>query len=164
MSARQVVERFFRELWTEHQFGRVEEIISATCVTHQFRSVAGERRSEARGPTAFAAHIRDWVGAFPDLSATIDAQVVDGDRVVSWVTMRGTNSGKWHGVPPTGRSVVIRSAVMHRIEGGRIVEDWVVTDGFGFFHQLGLVDALPQLLARAAEAGKRKTGSTSQSS
>ena len=47
--------------------------------------------------------------------------VVDGGRVVSWATMRGTHKGTWQGVPPTGLEVTIRTVVLHRVEEGRRV-------------------------------------------
>ena len=37
--------------------------------------------------------------AFPDLTATVDEQVAEGDKVVSRVTMTGTHQGEFMGVP-----------------------------------------------------------------
>jgi hypothetical protein len=42
--------------------------------------------------------------------------------------------------------------VLHRIAGGRIVEDWVLVDSLGVFQQLGLVKPMEQLIAEAASA------------
>jgi predicted ester cyclase len=156
VSARAVVERFYREVWTEHHVERIPEIISQQCLTHQVRSEGEDRPPETRGPAKFATHIREWLTALPDLSATVDRSVVEGDRVVSWITMRGTHRGPWHGVAPTGKAIVVRSVAMHRVIDGLVVEDWVITDGFGFFQQLGLTEPIGDLIASATT--RRKTG------
>jgi hypothetical protein len=54
-------------------------------------------------------------------------------NVVSWVTMRGTHRGPWQGVPPTNREIIIRTVAQHRVESGRIVEDWVMVETLGLF-------------------------------
>jgi len=147
---RDVVERYFTELWNRRAFETAGEIVAPECVTHQLRSGEGPTPSAARGPAALTEHIASWVAAFPDMVADLEAQVTDGDRVVSWVAMRGTHHGDWMGVAATGWPVVIRSVVMHRVRDGRIVEDWVLTEVLGFFQQLGLVASTPQLLEAAA--------------
>jgi hypothetical protein len=40
-------------------------------------------------------------------------------------------------------------ASMHRVENGRIVEDWVVVESLGLYQQLGLVAPTEQLLSAA---------------
>jgi len=147
---REVVGRFFAELWNGRAFAVADEIVATDCVTHQLRSGDGPLPAEARGPAALTEHIASWVAAFPDILADVEAQVAEGDRVVSWVAMRGTHRGHWMGVPPTGWPVVIRCVTMHRVRDGRIVEDWVLTEALGFLQQLGLVAATPQLLEAAA--------------
>jgi hypothetical protein len=40
-------------------------------------------------------------------------------------------------------------ATMHRVENGRIFEDWVVVESLGFYQQLGLVAPTAQFLPAA---------------
>ena len=40
------------------------------------------------------------------------------------MTMRGTHSGEFHGIAPTGKRVEVKAIDMFRIEGGKIVEHW----------------------------------------
>ncbi|MDP8974164.1 MAG: ester cyclase [Actinomycetota bacterium] len=44
------------------------------------------------------------VGGIPDLNARIDDLVSEGDKVYARLTVTGTNSGRFFGAPPTGRS------------------------------------------------------------
>jgi predicted ester cyclase len=148
MDPDQVVDRFFTEVWNRRQFAVLEEIVDPTCITHQVRSAPGAIAAAARGPLAVREHIEGWLAAFPDIKVTTDLKCVCDAHVVSWVTMRGVHTGPWQGVPPTGREVTIRTVTQHRIERGRIVEDWVIVETLGLFQQLGLVRPTPELLTQ----------------
>lgn len=64
--------------------------------------------------------------ALPDLSVEIHDQLVDGDRVVTRKTLRGTHRGALLGVPATGRAVAIDVIDVVRVADGRYVEHWGV--------------------------------------
>lgn len=149
MDPQTVVARYFTELWNERAFALAPALIAPQCVTHRFRSAPDADPPVTRGPAALVAAVGSWVDAFPDLTVEVEASVIEGQRVVSWVAIRGTHRGAWLGVPPTGRAVVIRCAVLHRVQDERIVEDWVLTDGLGVLQQLGLVAPTAAILAAA---------------
>lgn len=148
----QVVDRFFTEVWNERRFAVLEEIIDPACLTHQLRSTPGPIGSAQRGPTALREHIEGWLTAFPNMTVEVEVRCVEGSHVVSWVAMRGLHAGPWQGVPPTGHEVTIRTVAQHRVESGRIVEDWVIVETLGLFQQLGLVRPTPELFAQARES------------
>jgi predicted ester cyclase len=78
--------------------------------------------------------------AFPDMSATIEDVIAEGDKVVTRVTIRGTHQGETEEFgPPTGRQVEGAGLSLHRIEGGKIVEEWNSYDNLSLMQQLGLV-------------------------
>lgn len=86
---------------------------------------------------------RQFVGiyktAFPDLSATVEDVMAEGDKVVTRVTIRGTHQGEIEEFgPPTGRQIEIQDITIHRIEGGKIVEEWERYDNLSIMQQLGL--------------------------
>jgi hypothetical protein len=116
MDPKQIVDRFFGEVWNARQYNVLDEIIDQNCITHQLRSEDLPIVGVARGPAALRAHIDAWVKAFPDIVVNVDVRCVAGDHVVSWVTMRGRNDAPWHGVPATKRNVIIRTVAQHRIE------------------------------------------------
>jgi predicted ester cyclase len=148
MNPAQVVDRFFTEVWNGRQFAVLDEIVDPACVTCQVRSAPGAIAAAARGPLALREHIESWLAAFPDINVTTDLKCVCDTQVVSWVTMRGVHTGPWQGVPPSGREVTIRTVAQHRVEKGRIVEDWVIVETLGLFQQLGLVRPTPELLTQ----------------
>ena len=87
---------------------------------------------------------RQFVGmyktAFPDLNVTVEDVLAEGEKVVSRYTVRGTHQGEVEEFgPPTGRPIEIEGITIHRIEGGKIVEEWERYDNLSVMQQLGLV-------------------------
>jgi len=70
--------------------------------------------------------------------------------VVTHSRMRGTHTGAWQGLAPTGRAVSLPMIVIQPIHGGKIAEDWVLVDSLGFYQQLGLVPPTKEITARTA--------------
>ena len=80
--------------------------------------------------------------AFPDMQATVEDVVAEGDKAVTRVTMRGTHQGEVEEFgPPTGRQVEVEGITIHRIEDGKIAEEWNSYDNMSIMQQLGLAAA-----------------------
>jgi steroid delta-isomerase-like uncharacterized protein len=76
---------------------------------------------------------------FPDFQITIDAIIAGGDLVAARLTGRGTNTGEFLGLPPTGKIVTITATGFFRIEGSKIAENWMNLDALGLMQQLGTI-------------------------
>ena len=77
--------------------------------------------------------------AFPDIKATGEDQIAEGDKVVTRWTIRGTHQGEIEEFgPPTGKQAELQGITIHRIEGGKIVEEWNRYDNLSLLQQLGL--------------------------
>jgi steroid delta-isomerase-like uncharacterized protein len=144
-----IVTRFYDELWNKRNVSVADEIFAADCVTHQLQSGV-EPVGVARGPEAVKHHVAEWLAGFPDLHFSVEQMVTEDDRVVSQSVMRGVHTGVWHGIAPSGKEVSVRMFVTHRIEDGKIAEDWVLVEALGFFQQLGLVPTTQEIMAEAA--------------
>ena len=94
----------------------------------------GELKGEAIG--AYAAGL--WA-AFPNLSFEILSAAEAGDGIVAaqWI-MRGTNSGSFAGLPPTGRHVELAGADFVKVEDGKIRSVLGYFDSAELPRQLGL--------------------------
>ena len=79
--------------------------------------------------------------AFPDLNATIEDMVAEGDKVAIRITWKGTQKGDFMGVPPTGKSVSFGVMDIVRVAEGKCVEHWGETDFMGLMQQLGAIPA-----------------------
>jgi steroid delta-isomerase-like uncharacterized protein len=97
---------------------------------------------DLEGTTERAAGHKQLVALYrtslPDLTLTIEAQLGEGDTVVTRWRGQGTNLGETLGVPPTGKSFDVVGFWMHRFEGGKIAEEWAVWDTHGFLQQIGV--------------------------
>jgi steroid delta-isomerase-like uncharacterized protein len=74
--------------------------------------------------------------AFPDLEAQVDDVVAAGDKVAVRVTLDGTHSGEFQGMPATGRRIHYVSHEFYRVEDGVIAEEWICSDMSSLFRQL----------------------------
>ena len=148
MSNLTIIQRFVEELWNGRNLDVADEIFANNCVTHQLRS-GSPVTSAPRDPETIKQHVREWLEAFPDLTFSVEQMVASGERVASHLIMQGTQTGTWMGIAPSGKQISIQMMTIHRIEAGKIVEDWVLVDSLGLFQQLGLVPDREQLFAQA---------------
>ncbi|MEO8287217.1 MAG: ester cyclase [Chloroflexota bacterium] len=66
--------------------------------------------------------------AFPDVSSTIEQQIVDGTWVTTRTTLRGTHMAEFMGVAPTGKTIEIMNISLDEVEDGKVVEHYGVSD------------------------------------
>ena len=88
------------------------------------------------GLTQFVSMIRS---AVPDLRVTLEDDIAEGKKVVSRWRAQGTHQGELMGIAPTGNEVAITGITIHRIEDGKIVEEWENWDALGLMQQIGAV-------------------------
>jgi predicted ester cyclase len=75
--------------------------------------------------------------AFEGFRVEILHCVGDGDLVATHKVFRGTHTGEWFGVPPSGRPFEFPVMDLVRYRDGRMVEHWAVVDTLGFLRQTG---------------------------
>lgn len=77
--------------------------------------------------------------AFPDLRIDIeDAFAIEG-KVVLRYSARGTQTGPYGQIPPTGKAVTVRGITILEIVNGKIRTEWTEYDRLGVLRQLGIV-------------------------
>ena len=94
-----------------------------------------------RGPEGVRQLLAATRAAFPDMRYTVESLIAEGDTVAVLYSWRGTHTGELGGIRPTGRAVSAMGAMVCRVAGGRIVEEWDVDDRLGVMQQLGLIPA-----------------------
>ncbi|MBN1459126.1 MAG: ester cyclase [Armatimonadetes bacterium] len=75
---------------------------------------------------------------FPDLRVVFHDVLVSRDHIVFRGAIEGTHTGDLRGMPPTGRHVSFPCVAIDRIEGGKIVEEWVYFNVLDLLTQLGV--------------------------
>src|SRR5215204_329245 len=64
---------------------------------------------DLEGLEAWRQFTAPFTEAFPDLRLTVEDIAAEGDTVAARVAFRGTHSGEFQGIPPTGKQVAFSS-------------------------------------------------------
>lgn len=76
-------------------------------------------------------------GAFPDIQSIEQELIVDGDTVVTHRMLRGTHTGEFMGIAPTGKQVIAGGVWLSHFSHGKLKEQWVYFDALGMLQQVG---------------------------
>ena len=81
--------------------------------------------------------------AFPDAQVTLEDIFAEGDRVAYRLTIRGTHTGEFLGVPASGRKVAVSLIAIVRVADGQLVEEWGGLDQPDLIRQMRGSSAVP---------------------
>jgi steroid delta-isomerase-like uncharacterized protein len=129
-----IARRIVEEAWSKGNLGIVDEVVSPSYVDHDPSAPA-----PVRGLDGAKEQVKLYRTAFPDLTFTIDDMMVDGEKVLTRWTARGTHKGSLMGIPPTGKQATVTGMTIDRFSGGKIVEGWANWDTLGLLQQLGVI-------------------------
>jgi steroid delta-isomerase-like uncharacterized protein len=90
-----------------------------------------------------AAAFRHGFNAFRDLTQTIDAVIIDGDRVAEVRSMRGTHVGEFLGLAPTKKAFHVPMVFVYELKEGKIVHERRIYDFTGMLVQIGVLKVKP---------------------
>jgi steroid delta-isomerase-like uncharacterized protein len=120
------------EIVSQRNPDALEEVYAADAVLH-------EPDQDLQGLEDAKQYLSLYLSAFPDQTATVEDVIAEGDKVVTRWTIRGTHQGETEEFgPPTGMQVELEGITIHRIEDGKIVEEWERYDNLSALQQLGL--------------------------
>lgn len=97
-----------------------------------------------RGPLGYLTIILTLRGGFPDMHWTLEELVAEDDKVAARFTMRGTHTGTFYGVSPTGRKIQMEQVGFYSFSRSQIVEERGQPDILGIIHQITPVPGVPQ--------------------
>lgn len=131
---KEIARRFIDEVFNEQNYGLLDELCAEDCVYH---GAPGE--GDMRGIEEIRGYYEMLHAAFPDLEATREGWLSEGDMLASRYTYRGTHDGEFMGIEPTGKRVTITGMTFNRIEDGKMVETWVEADRLALMQQVGAI-------------------------
>ncbi|WP_432510023.1 ester cyclase [Kineococcus sp. SYSU DK001] len=76
------------------------------------------------GLAAYVEGVAAVIRGFPDYRWELQEKVVQGDTLCARLVGRGTHTGTFSGIAPTGRTISVQELVVYRFAGGRIVRCW----------------------------------------
>jgi predicted ester cyclase len=120
---------------SQGNFDALDEIVAPDYVVHP---------EEVHGVEGLKEMVEGYRTALSGLRVTIDQQFTEGDCVATRFTIRGRHDGDLMGTPPTGKDVAFTGITISRCEGGRIVEEWELTDAVGLLGQIGALREMAQ--------------------
>jgi len=132
---KQIVRRY-QEIYNNNDLDALTEVVSENLLTPKIMPGIPTGIEGAK-----AAH-QIMLTGFPDYQTVIDDLFAEGDKVVARITMSGTNTGTFMGIPATGKHVEFTGIYIARIADGKIVEHWGEEDAVSLLTQLG---AMPNM-------------------
>ncbi len=131
--SRELVEQWIRSVLTSHTASDIEAMVSAHTIVHP---TAMPCETAFYGPTGVTEWLQEQWNAFDDLAVVDHFTVTQHDIVAVRWTARGTSTGQFMGLAPTGQVVEFTGVSMYRIENGQIAEIWDTRNTIGILHQL----------------------------
>jgi predicted ester cyclase len=131
-----LVRRLLEESLTGARPDASDELVSERFVGH------APANPEFHGPGGLKAYAALLRKGFPDLEATVEEVFGEDDRVAAEFTLRGTQRGRFRGVPKTGRRIELPANAMVRVSGGLVEELWAEWDQKLLLEQLNVLPVL----------------------
>src|SRR6185369_18091642 len=107
--------RRYQEIYNENDLEALGEVLSQDLLTPKIMPGIPRGMEGAK-----AAH-RIMLAGFPDYQTIIDDLIAEGDKVAARITMSGTHTGSFMGIPPTGKRISFTGMYIARIDDGKIV-------------------------------------------
>ncbi len=86
-------------------------------------------------------HILTAEASFPLYRLDAEEMLAEGDLVSLRGKVRGVHNGPFMGLPPTGKPVEFAIFITYKVQDGKIVDHWMLTDNMTMLQQIGLVPA-----------------------
>jgi serine phosphatase RsbU (regulator of sigma subunit)/ketosteroid isomerase-like protein len=117
--------RRFMEARIKGDLDAVDETLASDFVNHT--SLLSVQEPDREGVKRVTAQLS---AAVSNASVHIEDQIAAGDKVVTRSVVHATHDrGELMGVAPSGRELAFMPVFIHRIEGGKIVEEWTANMG-----------------------------------
>ena len=133
IEANKKIVRRYQEIYNSNHLDSLEEVVSENLLTPRIMPGIPSGIEGAK-----AAH-QIMLTGFPDYQTVINDLIAESDRVVARITMSGTHTGNFMGIPATGKRVEFTGIYIARIADGKIVEHWGEEDGVSLLSQLGIL-------------------------
>ena len=128
-----LMKRFYNEVVNQGNIDLFDELCAESFVEHE----------ESPGFPPNREGVKKWFrmlrAAFPDLKFEVGFMLAKDDKVVSYVTMTGTQKGSFMDMPASGKKINIQGFDIVRFANGKAVEHWGLTDDTTMMTQLGAI-------------------------
>ena len=137
VAAVELTNRFFNEVINQKKTDLLDSLLHISFHSNHFPAPPGSDKA------TFIKGVRDLMAAFPDMVLTVHQQFGEGDKVFTYLSWTGTQSGVFNGIAATNKKVSVDAMDIWREQDGQLIENWVVMDIMGLMMQLGVVPPPP---------------------
>ncbi len=116
------VERFYIELWDDHNKENVSSIL------HKDFTFRGSLGLERKGHSGFLEYVDMVHQALDGYKCVIEELVSEGDKVFAKMVFTGIHRNEFLGYPPTGKHVSWNGCALFTFDGYLISDVWVLGD------------------------------------
>jgi predicted ester cyclase len=124
--------RFYEEVINKKNLNAIDELCSPGVVDHN------PLPGQAPGAQGLKEVFKQFLQAFPDMTATVQEMVAERDLVVTRLTCQGTHKGSFMNAAPTGRKATFTALDMVRVKDGKATEVWHQGDDLVVLMELGV--------------------------
>jgi predicted ester cyclase len=125
------IRRMFDEVINEGRLELVDELFDP-----EFTSETPQGTLDRDG---FKQYVLGWRAGFPDIHCDVDDLIEEGDRVAWSVRAKGTHTGEFMGIAPTGRTIDFDSLNIGQFRDGRGYRHQVLMNETKMMTQLGVM-------------------------
>jgi predicted ester cyclase len=145
---KQLVRRWFEEVWNEGRRETVAEVLTPDAVIQ-------EGSAASVGPEGFYPFFDRIHAAFSGIHVILHDMIAEDDRVfVRWSCIMW-HTGEGLGMPPTNKGIEVSGMSLVRIANGRFVAAWQNWDMLGMLQQISGESMAPTYIA----ANTKRAGS-----
>ena len=131
---KELVRRLFDAI-NDGDLDQVSEVVAPDVVDHNAIIFM-----QTGGPGGVQDGLRLLLAGFPDLHIGIEDLIAEADQVVARLTLSGTNTGEYRGLPePTNQRFENEAVAILRIGGGKVAEIRGTADRLTMLVQLGIL-------------------------
>ena len=113
-----LVRRFYDEVSNQGRIEVIDQICTPDFITHSPPS------GTAPNPEGMKQMVGIVRSAFPDWNITVEEMISEGNTVVARITIRGTHTGDFLGIPATGKAFAVKGMDLLHVVDGRATEVW----------------------------------------
>jgi predicted ester cyclase len=131
---KEIVRRFV-EAYNNQDYDLLDNLLAPDYIDH----------TNQVGPEGLKQLIKMAFNAFPNYHETIEDIIAEGDKV--WIRVKvntGIHTGEFMGFAPTGKKLTIEMVDIIRVDNGKLVEYWDITDRMDFLQQIGAIEYTEQ--------------------
>lgn len=130
----EIIMRFNQDVFGKGKVELIDELVHEDFVDH----TGMEGPMDREGLKSFVQAVH---GAASDWDTTVERVLVDGDEVAWRWRMRGTHTGEFMGIPPSGNVVEVTGNDLGVMRDGKLAEQWGEMDMLSLLTQLGAIES-----------------------